>query len=447
MSNIGIASRLSALEILCDTSYRFKKEVLEEKFQDSPLSIRDWHLVMELVHGVVRHHYTLEYLLKHYSKHIPTSAVICNTLYLGFYQILFMEKIPAYATLNLCAELLKRKHCMKAVGYGNAILRKLLSNIKSVNFAESQDILPVHTSKAWQFSTQLFPDPIQQKAEYRAVVYSYPRFVTESWEQQFGDETCRQLLLAGNVVPMVYVRPRQSLDIATQELQNLGITAQFNQNVMALPKEISLEKLPSFEQGKWLVIGPMASQVADLLSVKPGMNILDLCSAPGSKSILLADRLAGHGQVLACDISEDRIQLLKKAIAKYNLADVIQTKIMDGRQLPEEMIEKFDCVLVDAPCSNSGVLARRPEARWRINRKNLLSLQATQRELLQQGTRALKSGGCLVYSTCSIEHIENEEVVEPFLANTPTLQCSQKLRTLPLTPLLDGGTAFVLKKV
>ena len=187
-----------------------------------------------------------------------------------------------------------------------------------------------------------------------------------------------------------------------------------------------------------------ADRVVQEMAPRPGMSVLDLCAAPGGKTVHIADLMQNEGKIVACDISPERLRLLENNAQKLGIT-CISSRVQDCTRLPEEFKERFDQVLVDVPCSNTAVLGKRVEARWRFNPEKLEELQKIQRAILHEAATAVKPGGSLVYSTCSLEPEENEETISHFLSEHPLFMVEGKMQILPLPPHLDGGTFCKLR--
>jgi 16S rRNA (cytosine967-C5)-methyltransferase len=444
----GFASRQLAWEILGDGSGRFKKDLLSEKFMAGTLPAADRRLVTELVNGVVRHAQTLLHIAREYSYRLPKDVQVQNSLMLGLYQLLFMERIPAYAAIDTAVELLKRDHPRQDVSYVNAVLRSIQRDAARLQTPEeAMDVLPCTPGLAWRFNKALFPDPEREKDAYWACVYSYPHELVKRWHMCHGSDLCRELLMAGNTAPPLFLRLRRGVnsDTFAARLAQHNVQCTFYHDLCQIAQSGDITELPGFAEGEFSVSGTAANEVVAALAGKPGQEILDLCAAPGGKTLQIVDQLGGQGHVVACDISADRLKMLENSKQKWSLSclDIIHC---DALHLPEEFHGRFDHVLIDAPCSNTGVLSKRVEARWRFSVAYLRELKAAQSEILQSGARAVKKGGDLLYSTCSLEPEENQEVVQKFLRSHPNFTCSLQKQILPLPPTYDGATFFKLVK-
>jgi 16S rRNA (cytosine967-C5)-methyltransferase len=372
---------------------------------DSSLKTEDAGLATELVFGVLRWQRLLDFLI---DRRLKKPAAIADpevriALRLGVYQILFLDRVPARAAVNESVELVKRARKRSAATLVNAVLRKM---------AEES----VRGKSAADFVARLLPAELTL-ADRLGIQYSHPTWIVERWLRIFGEERTRALLTANNRAPGAsgYLFEPQRREDAALSLQRA--------RCIVRPGRL-LRDAWTFEGGNpgaseavrrgWVSIQDEASQaVADLLAVDPGNVVLDLCAAPGGKTLRLARAAGPEGDVIAADLHEHRVRAMRERFETCGVRNV-ETIVVDGAQpLPFE--RAFDRILVDVPCSGTGTLARHPEIRWKLHEEDLPDLHGRQAVLLRNALAHLAPGGRLVYSTCSLEPEENESVVREVL--------------------------------
>jgi 16S rRNA (cytosine967-C5)-methyltransferase len=343
--------RALAARILQDAETRFVDEVLEER-RGAALSRRDRALLTTLVYGVTRRRRSLDWLVDRCAKRVD--PLIRQHLRVALFQIRHLDRIPRHAAVHEAVELAKGVSARSA-GFVNAVLRKAAD-------------LPL-------------PDTL-------GVRTSHPDWLVERWRERFRPRELEAILDADNAV--------------------LPVTARVNRvKVTGGPGVVEVDGDPAadprFLAGEYTVQDETSMKVAPWLEPQPGERILDLCAAPGGKTTHLAELLGGKGSVVAVDLP-DRIGLVAAAAKRLGLSN-IECVAGDGATI--EFRGRFDAVLVDAPCSNTGVLSRRPDVRWRLREADIAGAVALQRRLLARAAALLKPGGRLLYSTCSLEPEEN----------------------------------------
>jgi 16S rRNA (cytosine967-C5)-methyltransferase len=348
------------------------------------LSTADHGLTTELVMGVLRWRAALDASIARVSSRplsqLDTEALVA--LRLGAYQLQYLERIPTHAAIHESVELVKRSRKRSAASFVNAILRKLVLATK-----------PTPT------------EPVRCAADL-ALCYSHPEWLVERWVEAYGREITERICGYDQQIPRTSIRLRNPS--AEQELLQQGIQVAPGKLLSWARRVLSGEvtRTAAFRQRR-LSIQDEASQLVALL-VGPG-RILDCCAAPGGKTAILADRHP-QSQVIALELHPHRARLLRKRVDAEN----VQVVAADARRLPFSC--QFDSVLVDAPCSGTGTLARNPEIKWRLRPEDLHDLQSRQLDILRSAARQTAPGGRLVYSTCSLEREENWGVIEQFLA-------------------------------
>jgi 16S rRNA (cytosine967-C5)-methyltransferase len=319
------------------------------------------------------------------------------------------------------------------------------------------------------------------KTSQPALGWSHPEWLVDKWRKQFGDEKLRQLLEWNNVPPKTYARvnalkfsgtgvppvsssatkpatahiggtPVSRLHDAGDLLtrwRDEGVEYDFltrdwtGENLMfELKSHPALNKLGSFNDGWFYLQDPSTLLAPTMLGPQPGETILDLCAAPGGKTMFIAQLMNNSGNIIASDIEPNRLRLLRENCARLGVTNV-QIPLPSIVNLQAASL--FDRILVDAPCSNTGVMRRRVDLRWRIQAPEIERLRATQLGLLNQAATQLKPGGVLVYSTCSLEPEENGEVVKQFLAAHPGFKLETERQLLPFADGVDG--AYVAKLI
>jgi len=361
---------------------------------------------METFFGVLRNLRRLDFLIAQLREgHIDTQTR--TVLRLGLYQIFHMRTAP-HAAVNESVALGGR-----ARGLINAILRRALREKEALEQALA--------------------------GASQAIVTSHPEFLIARWEQGFGSEATRLLCAWNNEPAEVHVRAN-GLRVTVGEL--LRGTPEV-QPSPAHPLAIKVKHLPVswIAHGLCYVQDPSTLLACDLLAPQPGEEVLDACAAPGGKTSYLAELMRNEGSITACDLYESRVVRLRENLARLGvtIARAIQHDCMQsGEPLAEA---SFDRILVDAPCSNTGVIRRRVDVRWRLTDEDFLRMPAQQFALLRRTATLLKPGGALVYSTCSLEPEENEQVVERVGAEIPTLRFVESRRTLPFVDAVDGAFA------
>jgi 16S rRNA (cytosine967-C5)-methyltransferase len=416
---------LTAFEILLRVADGAYASVLLAARADE-LGPQDRALCHELVMGVLRRQLWLDRLAEQYSsrKVAELDPAVRVVLRLGLYQLRFLARVPASAAVNESVNLVHRARLRSAGSFVNAVLRRA---------TREPEVDPTSN--------------IDYPLEFLSVAASHPAWLLERWFKAFGTAETEALAFANNEVAPVAFRVVNSR--AREE------------EVCASLREAGAELVPSkIAPGAWRANGggslltelaatgqiylqDEASQlVAAALDAKPGERVLDLCAAPGSKTTQIADRSltpAGLGaMVIASDLREHRLRTLVSAAKLQGLSN-IHCVALDGLQPLPFAEGVFDRVLVDAPCSGTGTLRRNPEIRWRISPADIAEMRARQTQLLANAARAVKPSGRLIYSTCSVEPDENEEVVRTFLENNERF----RLGALTLNPavLTSAGMA------
>lgn len=416
--------------LLVDSGQSFATDLLQDR-QVSALSERDRGLATEIVMGVLRWRGEIDHRLHNLSGRDPQTLdpEVATTLRMGIYQITFLEKIPKSAAVNESVELTKLSRKRSAAGLVNAVLHKCMP--KRLLHAPGSGL----------------PDDAELLAMARR---SVPGWLLSRWETNFGTDAMNRLAWAATQVPSATLRicsstpePGEAVRRLVEKGRSVRRGKYGSKALIPGTGEGSVARLAG-EIG--LAIQDEASQlVPELLQVHPGECALDLCAAPGMKTSLLADKV-GDGLLVAGDATARRLRTLRELLPRLTAnAAAVQVVRLDAMQ-PLPFQQQFDRILVDAPCSGTGTLARNPEIKWRLNPEDLNRLPAIQRQILSNALSTLRPGGRLVYATCSLETEENETVVEDVLAANADFHLVSRAELaegLPrIAPLIDDRGYF-----
>jgi 16S rRNA (cytosine967-C5)-methyltransferase len=387
----------------------FADDALDRSLSRAGLDVRDRALTFELVYGVLRHRATLDWRLDQVSDRaiVRLPALVKTALRLGAYQLLYSGKIPPSAAVNESVKLVKfGKHRASKdwTSFVNAVLRSLIRE-----------------------PTPPWPDPAQDQVAALSVRYSCPIWLTQRWLHRFGLAAAESLCRATITIPPLTIRTNTLL--LTREALEADLARAGHQvrPTAASPVGLTLEKcgpvteLPQFRAGAFYVEDEAGQLVPLILGPQPGERVLDACAAPGGKATHLAALMQNHGEIVAIDRSQRRLRLLQENCRRLGIriittvtADMTQDLREKGKVGEGLLTQPFDRILLDAPCSGLGLLRRHPEGKWQKGEGLLARHQATQIQMLEQVSRLLRPGGVLVYSTCSTEQDENEDVIEHF---------------------------------
>jgi len=373
---------------------------LERFAQGAGLPPSERAFARALADGVLRRRAALDWALNRFAR--PSveklDPDVRAALRLGAYQILFASgRVPAYAAVNESVALVKKGHGGRA-SFVNAVLRSL------------------------ERGRERLPWPAGETPEALSVRFSHPPWLIERWLARLGPAETVALLEKNNTPPALTLRVNTLKTTREKLLARLaaeGASAEpsaLSPEGLRLKENAALETLGSFQDGEFFVQDEASQLVTHVLDPKPGEKILDLCAAPGGKTTHIAQRLENRGAVAALDNAAPKLKFIEENIRRLG-ATCVKMEILDAREAPARYTAWADRVLLDAPCSNLGVLRRRPDARWNKDYAKILkTLPALQRALLNAAAACVKPGGAVVYSTCTTEPEENEQVLRAFLA-------------------------------
>jgi 16S rRNA (cytosine967-C5)-methyltransferase len=382
----------------------------------------------ELVKGTLRWRGRLDWVLDRLV-HIGLTQVqpwVRNILRMGAYQILFLDRVPAHAAVDESVKLAHRYGHPGTAGLVNSVLRRLVEEKDGQTPPEGDDV------------------------ESLAIWGSHPRWIVERWLDRFGLEETRALLMANNRAAPVGLRVnplRNTREELIERLAAEGVAAEpsrLSPDHVRLVESAAPGSLAAFREGRCTAQDESEALIGRLVAPQPHERLLDLCAAPGGKCTHLAELMGDEGEVWALERAEPRVASLEATVRRLgtHAVHVVQG---DGRTYTFPM--PFDRVLVDAPCSGLGVLARRADARWRKSPDLLRDLPAVQQELLVAGGRRARPGGVVVYSVCSFEPEETTDLVERFLQEQPSFVLESASGLLPDEVVDEHGFMRVLPHV
>lgn len=430
---------------------------LDELFARADVFAGERALATELVHGVMRRRETLNAILKpHINRSLaqvePGALVL---LWLGAYQLAMLSGIPSYAVVNETSEQAKREGKPQWTGFVNAVLRSLARAVTEEFVTHpAANAVPLAPGRYRVLQTAAFPEPKDDPLGYFATAFSLPVWLVERWQKRMPNDELLRIGFWFNAPAKICLRAnflRTTRDGLLEALAAAGVKAVAGTQPEAiwLEETTFVQRLPGFLEGLFAVQDESAIAAATLLDPQPGDRVLDLCAAPGGKTTHLAALMKNEGRLVATDVDGDRLRLVEESCRRLGV-DIVETRV-----LPRDKIdlagETFDRILLDVPCSNTGVLGKRPEARWRLRPTDIAELAAIQGRLLRQACGRLAPGGQLVYSTCSIEPHENRGVVEQVLKDRSAgdtasgLALVREINHLPGQPA-DGGYQALLKR-
>ncbi|CDE10903.1 ribosomal RNA small subunit methyltransferase RsmB/transcription antitermination factor NusB [Clostridium sp. CAG:354] len=370
-----------------NTKQAYSNIVLDKYINENreKLSKLDINFISELVYGVVTWKLTLEYIIQKYSKIKlkKMSDWVKNILYLGSYQILFLDKVPKSAAVNESVNLCK-KYNFKSVGLVNAILRKI----------EKSDYEEINT--------------ITNSITRISLKYSMPEWIVKKFCDEYGNEEAANICQNLNLRPNISVRLNRLKDKI--ELGEKGILEDFR--VITGTKNIT--KTKEYIEGNITIQDEAAGLSSFILAPKEGEMVLDACSAPGGKTTYLAELMCNQGNIVAWDIYEERLKQVKQNAKRLGI-NIIQTEVHDATKLKEDYVERFDKILLDVPCLGLGVIRRKPDIKWNRQENNIKEISDIQFNILKTCSKYLKKNGTLVYSTCSMLKEENDAIIEKFI--------------------------------
>lgn len=372
-----------------------------EKYQY--LEKQERAFITRVCEGTLEYKLRLDYILNRFST-VPAEKmkpVIRELLRSSVYQILYMDSVPDSAVCNEAVKLARKKGFYNLTGFVNGVLRKIAREYGSIRFPGKEE-----------------PE------EYLSVIYSMPKWLVQRFLEQYGFEKTEKMLEAFLKEKPTTIRIREYLvekEAVLESLKSQKVTvekAPYVENAYYVKDYDYLPALDAFRVGSIQVQDVSSMLVGDIAAPKEGDYVIDLCAAPGGKTLCIADKLKGTGRVDARDISRTKTDYIRENAIRQNFLNVVVTE-KDATQLDSDSLEKADIVLADVPCSGLGVMGRKTDIKYKLNPAKIQELAGLQREILEQASTYVKPGGTLIYSTCTIGKEENQDNVEWFLEHYP----------------------------
>jgi 16S rRNA (cytosine967-C5)-methyltransferase len=393
--------RESALEILIrvEKDTGFSHLLLDNEIRARKIPVKDQGLLTEIVYGTLQHKIRLDYYLNYFIKQGKKIDPWVETLLrMSIYQMVFLDRVPDHAIIHEAVEIAKARGHKGIASLVNGVLRSV-----------QRKGVP---------STDLIEDDIEQLA----VRTSHPEWLVRRWVKAYGYETTKEMCTANTVYKPISVRVQplrisreEAISTLTEEGFEVRPSSFSNQGLIIDQGNILNSKL--FTQGCLTIQDQSSMLAAEMLDVSPNMKVLDACSAPGGKATHIAEKMENKGEIYAYDLHKKKIKLIEEK-AKGLQLDIIQTASQDARELYKlHQKESFDRILIDAPCSGLGVIRGKPEIKYHKEENDISRLAEIQLDILEKVSPLLKQNGLLIYSTCTVDKEENEEVVKHFLNN------------------------------
>jgi 16S rRNA (cytosine967-C5)-methyltransferase len=454
------ARHVAFLTLQAIDSGAFADVALDRALTEYNLSDLDRRLATELIYGCVRRQRTLDRLLDQFGNRPADQQppALRRILHLGLYQLRYLSHIPAAAAVNTAVDLAKQANLGGLSSVVNGLLRQYQRK------AAQGDPLTVPRANL---------PAIAQQTEAIGITHSFPNWIVALWQEQLPPEDVPQLADWFNQSPTIDLRInplRTSRDDVAEALRAVGLSP----DPIAIPSDLgsqlaadwphlaeelpqglrlrgsigSVQKLPGFQEGHWMVQDASAQLVSHCLDPQPGEWIIDACAAPGGKTLHIAELMADRGQLWACDQTQSRLRKLTQNANRLGMG-CIQQRLGDSRQFSDWQ-GQADRVLVDAPCSGLGTLHRHADSRWRQTPANIEALAQLQGDLLDRAATWVKPGGRLIYATCTLHPTENQQVIDRFLQQASRSSQSpwnlrQSLEIWPHRSQMDGFFIAILE--
>lgn len=421
----------------------YLNEELKKLRKNNDFSPVDYRFINEIVTGVVKNKIRIDYIIGKNSsiKLNKISLYVLCLLEIGVYQLIFMDKVPESAAVNETVKLTKTRSLSRSTGFVNAVLRSVIRTKDSISY----------------------PD---DKLMYSGVYYSIPQWLLMRWEKEFGSDFTCDLCRAFCEKSDLFMRTntlKTDANTLCQSVLKEGIDASVYKNknsnidyLVECKNMTSLSELSQYKDGLFYIQDFAAALTVEALDVSEGMFVVDTCAAPGGKSTHIAEKMKNKGKIISFDIHENKLAVIKENASRLGI-DIIYPKANDSRVLVPELVDKADRVLVDAPCSGLGILKRKPDIKYFRSPDDISSLAKIGYEILETSSKYLKKDGILVYSTCTIEKEENDDVINKFLENNKnfekvTIDCYDKensgsITLFPNTDFCDGFYICKLKRI
>ncbi len=403
------------------------RAILDEVYhRNAHLIPRDRAFINQLVQGVLRWRLRLDWVIEHVSDapRRRISSDVQNILRLALFQMFYLDRVPTSAAVNEAVEHVKRRGPRHAIAFVNAILRTADRRRASIPF----------------------PDPLKERPLYLSVFYSYPLWLVEKWIGQWGADFTERLLEAGNRIPRLCVRVNR---IKLDRDQLISRLAQ--EGVSGCPCDYSpvgvvldgfrgrVDSLRAFQKGLFQVQDEAAQIVSQCLAPQVAEAVIDICAGLGGKATHLAEIMGNRGVVLALDKDPRRLILLSESARRLGIKGIVPVAADATGSVESLFPGGFDEILVDAPCSGLGVLARHPDGKWNRNADDLRRLNQIQIDILRQSSSVLRQGGKMLFAVCTLSQEENEDVVEGLLARQKDIVLRDLRDVVPAwaRPLID----------
>ncbi len=392
----------------CDKTDKFSNLELDSAIKKYGFTGSDRAFFTTLVYGVIERRITLDYVIGVYSSK-PIEKIepkLMNILRLGAYQILFLDRTPDSAAVNESVELSKYHTHKGTASFVNAILRSISREKGSI------------------------PMPKEGSDEYLSVKYSLPEWLISMWRDNYGSEKTEKLLSGMNRAPFLTLRVntlKTTRDELINTLKNDGIDCSASEkcdSAVILNSNVAISELSALRDGLCFVQDEASQLCVKAVSAKAGETVIDTCSCPGGKSFGIALEMKNEGKLISLDLHESKLSLVYNGAEKLGI-NILSTSVHNGTKPKEDLVGTADRVLCDVPCSGLGVIAKKPDLRHK-SPDDISRLPEIQYKILCNGASYLKNGGTLVYSTCTLNKAENEEIAERFLNEHPEFSpCSE----------------------
>ena len=422
--------RAISLDILnrIEETDRHPDDLLNDSFKRYRyLTPLDRAFLTELTYGVLRWRERLDWVTRHFSK-VPFKKIeleMLNILRLGLYQIFFLTRTPASAAVNESVELAKKIRERGGGGFVNAILRSALREKEEVPYPDRSQDPPLHIS----------------------VVHSHPLWLVQRWVKEIGVEETVKICEANNQISALTLRTNTLKILRENLIEKLRAKrldpspCSFSEEGILLKDPPPVSELPFLKEGLYIIQNEASQLVTFLLDPKAGERILDACAAPGGKTSHMAQEMRNEGEIYALDVNREKINQIEENCRRLGIKIVkaVRGDAAVSLHFPREL--EFDRVLADVPCSGFGTLRRNPDLKWRRGEGDIKRLSELQYSILKNLSGYVKERGILVYSTCTVFHEENEDVVEKFLKEHPEFRLDRILQILPekYHPFIENG--------